>query len=477
MKYLTKDSLMKKIPIIITLLTLNLLAANIELSFAESHPKRVVPSNMDEILSFSPAVKDAMKSIVNISTTQHSQNSKKLERMMNDPYFRYFFGQPRGGVVPKERAQRALGSGVILSADGYIVTNNHVVDNADEIMVTLPHNKQEYKAKLIGQDKESDLAVIKIEAKNLLPIKIGNSSFLEVGDVVFAVGNPFGVGETVTQGIVSALNKNRVGINQYENFIQTDASINPGNSGGALVDSRGVLIGINSAILSRSGSSAGVGFAIPVDMVKNVVTNLVSNGKVSRGYIGVTISDLNKQLLPLYEKQFGAIIVNVEEGAPAAEYGLKRGDLVYKINTKEIKNASDLKQVIASYKPASKVTLYIERDKKEKVLKLELGSRNKSIAALGSMSMDNGLKLGELTHANRERYRIPSSITGVLIEDVHPNSSAEKVGFQSGDVIIQVENKNIEKMSDLTKVIESYHDRRKRIYVNRYGMILMFVID
>ncbi len=468
---------MKKLPIMIALLAINLLAANIELSLAEPEPKRVVPSNAQEILSFSPSVKDAMKSIVNISTTQHSQNSQRLERMMNDPYFRYFFGIPNERAIPKERAQRALGSGVILSTDGYIVTNNHVIDNADEIMVTLPHSQQEYKAKLIGQDKESDLAVIKIDANNLLPIKIGNSDYLEVGDVVFAVGNPFGVGETVTQGIVSALNKNRVGINQYENFIQTDASINPGNSGGALVDSRGALIGINSAILSHSGSSAGVGFAIPVDMVKNIVTNLVSDGKVSRGYIGVTISDLNKQLLPLYEKQSGAIIVNVEEGAPAAEYGLKRGDLVYKINAKEIKNASDLKQVIASYKPASKVTLYVERDKKEKVVKIELGSRNKSMAALSDKSMDNGLKLGELTYANRERYRIPSSVTGILIEDVHPNSSAEKVGFQSGDVIIQVENKNIEKMADLTKVLESYHDRSKRVYVNRYGMILMFVID
>ena len=468
---------MKKIPIMITLLVTGLIAANIELSMAESQPKRVVPSNMNEILSFSPSVKDAVKSVVNISTTQRNHNSKQLEGLMNDPYFRYFFGQPRGGVVPKERAQRALGSGVILSADGYIVTNNHVVDNADEITVTLPHNKQEYKAKLIGQDKESDLAVIKIEASNLLPIMIGNSSFLEVGDVVFAVGNPFGVGETVTQGIVSALNKNRVGINQYENFIQTDASINPGNSGGALVDSRGALIGINSAILSRSGGSAGVGFAIPIDMVKNVVTNLVSDGKVTRGYIGVTISDLNKQLLPLYEKQVGAIIVNVEEGGPASEYGLKRGDLVYKINAKEIKNASDLKQIIASYKPTEKVTLYIERDKKEKIVKIELGSRNKNIAAANTTKMHDGLKLGELTHSNREKYRIPTSVEGILIEDVNPESASEKVGFQSGDVIIQVENKNIEKMSDLTSVIDAYRDRTKRVYVNRYGMILMFVID
>ncbi len=461
----------------ITLLAINLFAGHIALSLAASQPKRVVPNSMEEILSFSSSVKDAVKSIVNISTTQHRQSSKELERLMNDPYFRYFFGQPRRGVVPKERAQRALGSGVILSADGYIVTNNHVVENADEIMVTLPHNKREYKAKLIGQDKESDLAVIKIDADNLLPIKLGDAATLEVGDVVFAVGNPFGVGETVTQGIISALNKNRVGINQYENFIQTDASINPGNSGGALVDSRGVLIGINSAILSRSGTSAGVGFAIPVDMVKHVVSNLVESGKVSRGYMGVTISDLNRQLLPLYEKQLGAIIVNVEEGGPAASYGLKRGDLVYKINDKEIQNASDLKQIIASYKPETKVTLYIERDKKERVVKVELGARDKNVVSLAKEQLYEGLKLGELSYSNKERYRIPSSVSGVLIEDVRPNSLAEKVGFQSGDVIIQVENKNIDNIPDLTKVFSSYHDRKKRVYVNRYGMVLMFVID
>ncbi len=462
---------------LLPLLTLSLLSATIELNMAEQDPKRVIPNSLDEVLSFAPSVKDVVRSVVNISTTQKSHNNKRLDEMMNDPYFKYFFGQPRGGVVPKERAQRALGSGVILSTDGYIITNSHVIDEADEITVTLPHNKQEYKAKLIGQDKESDLAVIKIEATDLLPIMIGSSSKLEVGDVVFAVGNPFGVGETVTQGIISALNKNRVGINQFENFIQTDASINPGNSGGALVDSRGVLIGINSAILSRSGGSAGIGFAIPVNMVKNVAENLVENGKVLRGYIGVTISDLNRQLLPLYEKKLGAIVVNVEEGSPAFEYGLKRGDLVYKIDNKEIKDASDLKHVIASFKPQQRVSLYIERDKKEKKVKVVLGSRNKSTTIATDTQAHKGLKLGALTRASRERYRIPSTVMGILIEDVHPSSAAEKVGFQSGDVIIQVENKNIDKMSDLTTVLEAYHDRSKRVYVNRYGMILMFVID
>ncbi len=466
-----------KVLFLLPLIALSLTAATIELNTAPTKPKRVVPSSMDEVLSFSPSVESVVKSVVNISTTQRSHNDQRLERMMNDPYYKYFFGQPRAGVVPKERAQRALGSGVILSKDGYIITNSHVIDEADEITVTLPHNKQEFKAKLIGQDKESDLAVIKIEATGLLPIMIGSSSDLKVGDVVFAVGNPFGVGETVTQGIISALNKNRVGINQFENFIQTDASINPGNSGGALVDSRGVLIGINSAILSRSGGSAGIGFAIPADMVKNVAENLVADGKVTRGYIGVSISDLNKQLLPLYEKKLGAIVVNVQEGGPAAAYGLKRGDLVYQIDDKSVSNASDMKQIIASLKPEQRITAYVERDKKEKEIKVVLSTRNKDNKIATSAKMHKGLKFGVLNRSNRERYRIASTVTGVLIEDVHPNSSAEKVGFQSGDVIIQIENKNIDTMTDITTALESYHDRSKRVYVNRYGMILMFVID
>jgi serine protease Do len=468
---------MQKIVTLVLILSFHLTAKTLDLSLAEPAIKRVVPNNMQEVLSFHLSVQDAVKSVVNISTTQHSRSDKRLDSLMNDPYFRYFFGQRGRGAVPQERAQRALGSGVILSEDGYIITNNHVIDHADEITVTLPHNQHEFKARLIGQDRESDLAVIKIEANNLLPIKMGDASSLRVGDVVFAVGNPFGVGETVTQGIISALNKNRVGINQYENFIQTDASINPGNSGGALVDSRGVLIGINSAILSRSGSSAGIGFAIPVDMVMQVAQNLVSDGKVVRGFIGVTISDLNKQLYPLYEKQEGAVIVNLEKGGPAFEYGLKRGDLVYSVDDKKITNSSDLKHIIASLKPQARVTFYVERNKKEKIVKVVLSSRDKKLKVSKNKESYKGLKLCLLTPAVKERYRIASTTKGVLIEDVMPGSAGEKVGFQSGDVIIQVENKAITNLQVLTRALDAYKSRSKRIYVNRYGMILMLVLD
>ena len=459
---------MKKILFVLPFLAFTLSADSIDLKLSEPTPNRVTPSSKDEILSFSTTLKKSMNSVVNIKSIQSDPNSQKIQELMQDPYFRRFFSQPQS------KPRGALGSGVILSSDGYIVTNNHVVENSSEITVTLPNDKKEYKATLIGTDKDSDLAVIKIEKKDLVPVDIGSSENLQVGDVVFAVGNPFGVGETVTQGIVSALNKNSVGINQYENFIQTDASINPGNSGGALVDSRGVLVGINSAILSRSGGNNGIGFAIPSAMVKRVVNSLVSQGKVTRGYLGVSISDLNRQLKSLYKHLSGAIIVDVEDNAPAHRYGFKRGDLVYKIDDKKVNGATDLKQIVASLKPEDEVTFYVERDKKDLELGTVLGSRD----SLVKKSLDKvlgGLKLSALSRDNIQRYRIPSGIDGILIEDVAPRSKAEKVGFQAGDVIIQIENKNILNVTDLKKSLDLFKNRSKRVYVNRYGVILMFV--
>jgi len=446
------------------------LSKGIDLNVVDPTPHRVTPSDSDEILSFSNRLQKSMKSVVNIKSIQSDPNSQQIQELMRDPYFRRFFS------MPNSRPHGALGSGVILSKDGYIVTNNHVVENATKITVTLPDDPKEYEAKLIGTDKDSDLAVIKIEANNLNPIEVGDSNYLKVGDVVFAVGNPFGVGETVTQGIVSALNKNHVGINQYENFIQTDASINPGNSGGALVDSRGALVGINSAILSRSGGNNGIGFAIPVSMVKRVVSSLISQGKVVRGYLGVTISDLNSELTQIYKHKNGAVVVNLDENGPAFKSGFRRGDLIYKINDKEVKDASSLKQIVASLKPGSTNTFYVERDKKDLKIETKLGSRDGFVLGKSLEQALGGMKLSELNTQNMQQYRLPSSISGVLIEDVYPRSRAERAGFQAGDVIIQIENSNISNLNDLKKVLRVYKHRPKRIYVNRYGTILMFVM-
>ncbi len=451
-------------------------ATTLNLNLAPSDPKRVTPNNISEILSFNDAIKDAMDSVVNISTKQHVKLRRKMSGLFNDPLLEQFFGPMFKYHIPKERLQRTLGSGVIITKDGYIITNNHVVENADEVVVTLAHDTKEFVARVVGRDKDSDLALIKIEAPNLKPIKIGKSSSLKIGDVVFAIGNPFGVGESVTQGIVSALNKNKVGINQYENFIQTDASINPGNSGGALTDSRGALIGINSVIVSRSGGNNGIGFAIPVDMAINIAKKLAKDGKVYRGFLGVSVSDLTNQLKSLYNHKNGAIVLNVEEDSPAKRATLQRGDLIYKVDNKEIKDAATLKQVIGEYKPNQKIRLSIERDRKNIELDIILDSRNMMFLSDKEEKIIDGLYLSELDRQKRLNYRIPSSLQGILIEDVKPESEAEKVGFQAGDIIIQIESVDIKHIKDIKIALKKYKNMPKRVYINRYGTILMIVI-
>lgn len=454
-------------------------ASSIDFNLAHESPTRTIPNEKNQIFSFNSILEESMQSVVNISTKKSvSANvNTPFEEMFNDPIFRRFFGDQFGGRQYKEnRVQRALGSGVILSKDGYIVTNNHVIDGADEITVTISGDETEYNAEVIGSDAGSDLAVIKIEAKNLKPIKVGYSKDLRVGDMIFAIGNPFGIGETVTQGIISALNKNRVGINRYENFIQTDASINPGNSGGALVDSRGALIGINSAIISKSGGNNGIGFAIPVEMMKDVVKKLVTDGKVTRGYLGVVIDDLSKELQKVYTHKKGALILDVAKDTPASKYGLKRGDLIYAINGQNIENRTDLQNAVASYKPNQKVALQVERNGKNINIDIVLGDRDKGASALTDKKVLGGLNLSEITAANAKQFRIPSNSVGVLISNVEPKSSAEKIGFQSGDVIVQIEDIEINNLDDAKRALKSYDNVHKRVYVNRYGQIIMFVI-
>ncbi len=459
-------------------LSANLYAETIKFNTLKENPHRVVPNSSEQILSFHNVVKDSISSVVNISTKKHiSANSNIPSQMFNDPIFKRFFGDNFGGnMFNQNRVQRSLGSGVVISNDGYIVTNNHVVDNADEVTVTISGDKTEYVAKVVGKDADSDIAVIKIEAKNLKPIVFGHSKDLQIGDVIFAIGNPFGIGESVSQGIVSALNKNRVGINRYENFIQTDASINPGNSGGALVDSRGALIGINSAILSRSGGNDGIGFAIPVDMVKNVVIKLVEDGKVTRGYLGVVIEDLSSELQKVYNKKEGALVLDVEKDTPAEKYGLKRGDLIYKINDKLIKDRVDLQNTIGEFKPNQKIVLEIERNKKNMTLVIVLSDRSVNNAIANDDTVLGGLKLTQIDENVIKQYRLPRNLDGVMIKDVEPKSTAEKVGFQAGDVIIQIEDIEIKKLNDIATAVEKYKNTSKRVYVNRFGQTILFVI-
>ena len=447
--------------------SLSLSADTIKFNHADSIYKRDTPSVKDTLLSYNSIIKNTTSSIVHISTSQKVHSNIQMQEFLEE-----FFGRRFSQKTPSQKKTMGLGSGVILSKEGYIVTNNHVIDKADEITVTIANTKKEYPAKIIGKDPKTDIAVIKIETKDeLTPILLGDSSLLKVGDIVFAIGNPFGVGQSVTQGIISAQQKSSIGINEYENFIQTDASINPGNSGGALVDSRGALIGINSAILSKSGGNNGIGFAIEINMVENIVKKLINSGKIIRGYMGVKISDFNNDLNELYKNKIGALLVDVSESTPAYKAGLKRGDLVLKINKKIIKNASDLKNSIGLLEPGEKISLEYERDKKIYTTQLKLEDENKIYQ--NSEELLKGLKLLSLNQNIRFKYKIPTYIEGVLIQEVALNSEGYNKGLKEGDIIVQIENIKINSIDILKNTIKKYKNRYKRIYINRDGQIYM----
>ena len=467
---------MKKVMLISVVAAGLLFAADINFNEANSDITRVSPVQNDKnvILSYHSSISEAKKSVVNISTTK-TINTQGVDQMFNDPFFKEFFGFNFG--VPKEREKStSLGSGVIASKDGYIITNNHVIEDSDQILVTLAKGGKEYKAKVIGSDPKTDLAVIKIEANDLDAITFADSSKLLDGDVVFAIGNPFGVGESVTQGIVSGLNKDNIGLNQYENFIQTDASINPGNSGGALVDSRGYLVGINSAILSRSGDNNGIGFAIPSSMVKDIAKKLISDGKIERGYIGVTIANLTDEQKELYTNKEGALISSVEKGLPADEAGLKRGDLVISANDKPIKNANDLKNFIGSLSPNSSVDLTYERSGKIMNTKFKLANMETSAKASKESAIIDGLSVTTLTDDTRFKFKLNPDTVGVLVTDVKTGSKAEDFGFERGDIIVQVGEEIVKDVQSFSKMIKQSNGKKTLVWVNRRGIMQGLVV-
>lgn len=451
-----------------------------EVSELPSITNRETPDvSQTKIYSFYNSIKEAKNAVVNIST-QKKIKAPNLQNhpFFNDPFFRQFFGDSFGAIIPKDRIERSLGSGVIISQDGYIVTNNHVIDGADKILVALPESNKEFEAKVIGKDAKSDLAIIKINAKDLPFLKFASSNDLQVGDVVFAIGNPFGVGESVTQGIISALNKSGIGINDYENFIQTDASINPGNSGGALVDSRGGLIGINTAILSRTGGNHGIGFAIPSEMVKKIAKALIEDGVIERGYLGVGIQDINEDLKDVYKNQKGAVVISIEENSPAQKGGLQIWDLITKVNDINIKSAAELKNVIGTLNPNSKVTLTILRNKSERTLTLTLAKAQDetnikvSDSAKGGIS---GLEVAPLNQSTKNQFRIPDHIEGVLVSRVTQGSKADELGFNSGDIITQIESYRITNIKEFNQAMQRFKGQTKRMLINRGGRIFSIV--
>ena len=329
---------------------------------APSHaPGTVMPGSM------SPAAKSAAPAVVSIATTQ----ARTSHPLANDPWFRFFYGDRED-----DSPQMGLGSGVIVSPEGYILTNNHVVEGAQEIEVTLSDSRRTT-AKVIGTDPDTDLAVLRITLDRLPVIAMGNSDTVQVGDKVLAIGNPFGVGQTVTGGIISALGRNQLGINTFENFIQTDAAINPGNSGGALVDVNGSLLGINTAIYSRSGGNMGIGFAIPVNTARQVLEGLVRNGQVTRGWIGVEPVELNSDLAETFgiKQTEGVIITGVLQNGPAFKAGLKPGDVLLAVGEKDVRNVSELLTLIAAQTPGTAVKMRIKRRNADMTLEVTPAQR------------------------------------------------------------------------------------------------------
>jgi len=357
---------------------------------------------------------------------------------------------------PRERKTQSLGSGVIVDADkGYIMTNNHVIDKADEIRVTL-HSGESFNAKLIGTDPESDIAIIQIKAKNLTAIPLANSENMNVGDFVVAIGNPFGLGQTVTSGIISAMERSGLGIEGFENFIQTDASINPGNSGGALVNLNGQLLGINTAIFSQSGGNIGIGFAIPINMAANIMQQLVTTGEVRRGRLGAQAQDLTPQLAEAFNIKFrqGAVIAQVEKGSAAEQAGLKAGDIVTEINGKPVRDANMLRNTMGLLRIGEAVKIKVLRDNKTHEL----------TAKVTAVSNDNAIIKGETLNAHLSGTELQNILTdsrlyghveGVIISAVEPGSPAARTGLRKGDIITSANRKNIKNISELRKAINS----------------------
>ncbi len=405
----------------------------------------------------------ANPSVVTIFTEKITKRKDRNQNpFSNDPFFNRFFRMPapEGG-----RLQEGLGSGVIVRANGYIITNNHVVKDADVIKVKLKGAKdKQYKAEVIGTDPKTDIAVIKIEADNLPVIQIGDSDKLRVGEWVMAIGSPFGeeLAHTVTAGIVSAKGRSSDDFRRladFADFIQTDASINPGNSGGALVNLRGELVGINSAIVTGSRGFQGVGLAVPINMAKNVMEQLIDHGKVIRGYLGVRIRDIDENaanVLGLKDLK-GSMIDQVEEGFPADKAGIKTGDIIVKLNGEDILDSGDLQKKIAATAPGTVVTLTIVRDEKEKKIDVKLGELPPDDAVLADAEKEQGntgIKVGSISGRNAEYYRLDSDERGIVITSVTRGSVAERSSLREGDIIKKINRVDIESVKDYKRVMK-----------------------
>jgi len=428
--------------------------------------------------SFAPVVKKAAPSVVNIYST-HIVHLRRY-RTFDDPFFRQFFGNPSGpgDGAPRDRTrlEKSLGSGIIISPDGFILTANHVVDGMDEIKVAIPDSKQEYTARLVGNDPLTDVAVLKIDGKDLPAITFGDSDQLEVGDVVIAIGNPFRVGRSVTMGIISALGRKVDPADRghaIQNFIQTDAAINPGNSGGALVDADGRLIGINTMIASSSEGNEGIGFAVPINLARGVMDRLISGGKVTRGYLGIHMQDVDAEIAGQFSlsSQDGAMVDDVFPGTPAEKAGILPGDFVTEFNGKKIDDGNSLQLAISECAPGSDATLKLVRNGAEKTIIVKLSelpnenSRtvpNRVRTATVSTKSDtlDGVSVSDLDREARVGLRTPASLQGAVITEVSQSSNAAEAGLRRGDVIIEINRQPVHDAATAVKLCTDAKGKR-----------------
>jgi len=440
--------------------------------------------------SFVEIAKMVRPAVVNIAATRSGKSGEgPLSSPFDDPFFRRFFGDEffRRDQPHRERKERGQGSGVIVDASGLIITNNHVVNKADEIRVILS-DKREFKGKLIGTDTKTDIAVVKIEGTGLSTIAFADSDQLEVGEFVLAVGSPFGLTQSVTMGIVSAVGRASMGIAEYEDFIQTDAAINPGNSGGALVNVRGELVGINTAIFSQSGGNMGIGFAVPSNLARSIMDQLAKTGKVVRGWLGVAIQELTPELATQFgiSDTKGVLVSDVMDDSPAKKAGFERADVITEYDGKPMDTPTHLRNAVAQTPIGRKVAIKVIRDKKPKTIEVTIAEQPKSIGQSGSE--DNGestaptgvlsdLDVRELNEELAARYGIKTTERGVVVVRVKPGSTADEMGVREGDIILEVNRKPVSSIKSYERAVSGLaKDQAVLLLLKRKGQTLYLTL-
>ena len=461
------------------------LARTTERSLADNPPatlKLAPASEGPSRSSYAPLVKEVLPSVVNISSSKvvHNRMSSDDESPM-DPFFRQFFGNDFGGRfnIPRDLREKALGSGVIVSPEGYVLTNNHVVDGATDVQITLS-DKRQFKAHIVGTDPKTDIAVLKIDGSDLKPITIGDSSKVQVGDISLAIGNPFGVGQTVTSGIISATGRANLGIEDYEDFLQTDAPINPGNSGGALINDRGELVGINTAIISHgSGGSEGIGFAVPSNLARQVMDQILKHGHVTRAYLGIYPQDVTPAMAKAFgEKDMrGVVVGDVSPNSPAQAAGIERGDIILDVNGKPVSDSNQLRMSISMMPPGTSVELKTLRNGSERNTTVKLAEMPNETAKLNSGEQGNstkaleGIEVATLNSDIAQQLNLPASTKGVVVTGIDPSSKMADSGLQKGDVIQQVNREPVNNVSQFESAVRKAGDQ-PLLLVNRGGRTL-----